>query len=282
MSRRLKYNIQNDIHFVTTNTSNRLPIFKDDRCCQILIDNLKFYRNKYQLKYFGYVIVPDHIHILIWFDLEKYPELTISKIIQGIKSYTAKEIIEYYHSRRQEPPLLSEKRIEQGLYSSRCEKNINLSRRQEPPLLLGKRIEQWLYSSRCEKNINLSRRQEPPLLSEKRIEQGLYSSRCEKNINLSRRQEPPLLSEKRIEQGLYSPRGKNHEQGLKYQIWQPSFWDYNVYSHDHFKEKLEYIHNHPIKHKLTENLADYKYCSWVNYEQQNHSVIKIETNFLLE
>ena len=253
MSRRLKYNIQNDIHFVTTNTSNRLPIFKDDRCCQILIDNLKFYRNKYQLKYFGYVIVPDHIHILIWFDLEKYPELTISKIIQGIKSYTAKEIIEYYHSRRQEPPLLSEKRIEQGLYSSRCEKNINLSRRQEPPLLLGKRIEQWLYSSRCEKN-----------------------------INLSRRQEPPLLSEKRIEQGLYSPRGKNHEQGLKYQIWQPSFWDYNVYSHDHFKEKLEYIHNHPIKHKLTENLADYKYCSWVNYEQQNHSVIKIETNFLLE
>jgi len=100
-----KYNQPGDIHFATFKTQNNRPIFKDEKCCLIFLEELDFYRQKYGLKIYGYVILPDHVHCLIYFNNEK---LTISKIIQGIKGVSARRIIDLYTQQgRQEHLLLS-------------------------------------------------------------------------------------------------------------------------------------------------------------------------------
>ena len=59
-------------------------------------------------------------------------------------------------------------------------------------------------------------------------------------------------------------------------IWQSSFYDFNIYSLKKFNEKLNYIHKNPIKHGLVDDVSKYKYCSWRNYELNDHSVFKID------
>jgi putative transposase len=88
-----KYN--EGMHFVTTKTYQNNTYFLDKTCCDILVEELDFYRKKYGFKIPGYGIMPDHLHLLVWWDVEKDKELTISKIVQGIKSVSAKRIIDY-------------------------------------------------------------------------------------------------------------------------------------------------------------------------------------------
>jgi len=86
------------------------------------------------------------------------------------------------------------------------------------------------------------------------------------------------------EQGLHATHkeSKNHKRGLKFKIWQPSFYDFNVYSIKKLREKLNYIHKNPIKHGLVKDISQYKFCSWPglgqdrrNYEMNDHSTFKI-------
>lgn len=175
-----KFNNPGDIHFVTFRTYKKYPYFKDEKCCLILLEELNYYRTKFSLKIYGYVILPDHIHCLIYFEDE---DLTISRIVQAIKGFTARRIIKLYSS-----------------------------------------IGSW--------------------------EQLLPATRPEAD--------------------------KQHFRKLKYKIWQPDFYDFNVQTDKKFWEKLEYIHNNPIKHRLTDDISKYKFCSWRNYELNDHSIFKID------
>jgi len=65
-----RYNVDS-IHFVTTKTFEKKPFFLDHKCCDILIENMDAYRDELLYKIFAYVIMPDHLHILIWFDVNK-------------------------------------------------------------------------------------------------------------------------------------------------------------------------------------------------------------------
>jgi len=54
MSKKLpKFNDLSYIHFITTNTNNRFPFFKDDELCQILADNIEFYEKKFNLEIYS-------------------------------------------------------------------------------------------------------------------------------------------------------------------------------------------------------------------------------------
>lgn len=83
-----KLNIDGHLHFVSTNVSQRRKIFLEEERCQALIDNIRFYRNKYKFKLVGYVIMPDHIHLLIWLPNRS----SISRVIGSLKSYVAKQL----------------------------------------------------------------------------------------------------------------------------------------------------------------------------------------------
>lgn len=75
-------------YFVTTAVQDRRALFRDSRLCQTLLANLRFYRDRMKFGLHGYVIMPDHVHLLI---TPRQPT-TISDIMRNLKSYTSKEI----------------------------------------------------------------------------------------------------------------------------------------------------------------------------------------------
>ena len=57
--------IDNTCYFVTTNIYRRQNIFNDDQTRRLLINVLSETRGKYHYLIHGYVIMPDHVHLLI-------------------------------------------------------------------------------------------------------------------------------------------------------------------------------------------------------------------------
>ena len=84
-----RYHIEGHIYYITTVTYGRLPIFTRPSFIIPLIDSLNFYRYKQQFKLVGYVIMPDHIHLMIW----PYGESTPTEIMRDFKKFTAVRII---------------------------------------------------------------------------------------------------------------------------------------------------------------------------------------------
>jgi len=80
-------------YFITTATYRRRPLFADRRLCRILEGNLRFYRDRMRFGLHGYVIMPDHVHLLV----TPQQTETISDIMRNFKSYTAREIREAVH-----------------------------------------------------------------------------------------------------------------------------------------------------------------------------------------
>src|SRR4030042_4414445 len=90
MSRFRQFTESEYCYFVTAGTRDRRPLFRDTPLCQLLVKNLQFYRDRMKFALHGYVIMPDHIHLLI---TPRQPA-SISDIMRNFKSYTSKEIQE--------------------------------------------------------------------------------------------------------------------------------------------------------------------------------------------
>jgi len=86
-----KYDIPGQAYFITTCTFQRKKIFQNEKCCQILLDNLEFYRKKFGFKLLGYVIMPDHFQFVIL----PGEKSTTSEIMRDLKKFSAKQISEY-------------------------------------------------------------------------------------------------------------------------------------------------------------------------------------------
>ncbi|PIY96293.1 MAG: hypothetical protein COY66_04625 [Candidatus Kerfeldbacteria bacterium CG_4_10_14_0_8_um_filter_42_10] len=169
-----KYNIPGQIHFVTIKTYKNRTFFKDSNCCNILLNEISFYNNKLNFRFFGYVIMPNHAHLLI----EPNDAINISKIIQCIKTVSAKKVKRYFffdHS-----------------------------------------TGSW--------------------------DDVVPATRREKTFHL----------------------------------WQPNFFDFNVYTESKFIEKLNYIHNNPVGAGLVDDIEDWVYSSWHNYHCRHSVPIKVE------
>ncbi len=62
-------------------------MLRDSAVCSLIIEDLKFYRKKHGFLLHGYVIMPDHLHILISLQASG----TISQIMHDFKSHTAQK-----------------------------------------------------------------------------------------------------------------------------------------------------------------------------------------------
>jgi REP element-mobilizing transposase RayT len=151
-----KYYLKNYYVFITTVTRDNQPIFSQEKFCDILVENLKFYRDKFRFKLLGYVIMLDHFHG-IFLPCSKG---NISQIMRDWKSYTSYQI--------------------------------------------------------------------------------------------------------------------NRLRNTKGQLWQKDFYEHTIRNKEDFREKLNYIHNNPIKAGLVEKLEDYKYSSYRNYYLNDNSIIYID------
>jgi putative transposase len=90
MGRRGRNNLAEEhFFFVTTTVIKFTPIFHDTRFCDILISNIKYYREKYKFTVLGYVIMPSHFHWIVQVNQEYG---SISDIMRDIKKFTAWQI----------------------------------------------------------------------------------------------------------------------------------------------------------------------------------------------
>lgn len=74
-------------HFVTCTILHWIPIFTRQESVRIIIDCIKFLQQKDNLKVFAYVILENHLHMLVSSD-------DLHKSMQSFKQYTAKQILE--------------------------------------------------------------------------------------------------------------------------------------------------------------------------------------------
>lgn len=59
-------------------------------------------------------------------------------------------------------------------------------------------------------------------------------------------------------------------------IWQPRYYDFNIWSRDKLEEKLNYIHENPLRAELVQKIEDYKWSSARWYESRTSVGIPIQ------
>jgi REP element-mobilizing transposase RayT len=74
-------------HFVTCTILHWLPLFTRQESVQIIIECLKFLQKNDNLKLYAYVILENHLHMVISSD-------DLHKTMQSFKQYTAKQLLE--------------------------------------------------------------------------------------------------------------------------------------------------------------------------------------------
>jgi putative transposase len=60
-------------------------------------------------------------------------------------------------------------------------------------------------------------------------------------------------------------------------FWQRRFYDFNVWSAEKLREKLEYMHANPVKVKLVLHPKDWPWSSWSHYVKGEEGLIPIDS-----
>lgn len=81
---------------MTTVTEHRKKIFREPMTCYLLLSNLAYHRFMMDFRLIGYVIMPDHLHLLLQ-PSEKNP---LSKIMKGIKGNFSRKYNEWKNNSR--------------------------------------------------------------------------------------------------------------------------------------------------------------------------------------
>jgi REP element-mobilizing transposase RayT len=84
-----RFHIKGHVYYVTTVVHDRLPIFTRPSFIIPLLDSLNFYRHKQDFKLLGHVIMPDHVHLILW----PFGPATVSEIMRDYKKFTSTRII---------------------------------------------------------------------------------------------------------------------------------------------------------------------------------------------
>ena len=78
----VRYNDTGHAHCLTFSCCQRLPLLRDPRACQVLIDSLAAARTRHEFDLWAYVIMPEHVHVVLCPRRSSY---SISTILAAIK-----------------------------------------------------------------------------------------------------------------------------------------------------------------------------------------------------
>jgi REP-associated tyrosine transposase len=95
-----KSNQPNILHYVTTVTFNRVPVFRSDHACELFVASLAETRQHCAFKLIGYMIMPDHVHLIL-----NPVGRSISDVIGRLKSSSARKILDWLREDRHEVSL---------------------------------------------------------------------------------------------------------------------------------------------------------------------------------
>jgi len=98
MPRWTNLRLNNYIYFITTKIKGFVPLFRDKKCIDIIIDNLNHYRKSHKFLIIAYIIMPEHLHLLIL----PYGNHSVSDFVRDFKKYTAKRMLECLKARNAE------------------------------------------------------------------------------------------------------------------------------------------------------------------------------------
>ena len=173
MPKRLKrYYGQGELHFLTFSCYRRLPLLGTVRARNLLVKELRKVREEYGFFLVGYVIMPNHLHMLVSEPKKK----TLSTVLQMLKQ--------------------------------RVSRKMRRSDRREPGTQL-----------------------------------RLAFPGCTENLS---------------------------------RFWQSRFYDFNVYSHNKKKEKLEYMHANPVQRRLVRHPKDWPWSSFSFYAKGEPGLVQID------
>ncbi len=85
-----RYDIPGDAHFLTFSCYKRLPLLARDRSRQWLLEALTLGRTRGQFQLWAYVIMPEHVHLVIW-----PQDAPISSILTTIKKSTSNKALNW-------------------------------------------------------------------------------------------------------------------------------------------------------------------------------------------
>jgi putative transposase len=166
-----RYYGRGDLHFVTFSCYRRLPLLRTIRARNLFVKTLGAIRDRYHFCLVGYVVMPEHVHLLI----SEPPQSTPSVILKVLKQRVARD-------------LRRKKRKAEG-----------------------------------------------------QLRFGFMPG----DADLPR-------------------------------FWQPRFHDFNVYSSYKLRQKLEYMHENPVKRGLVKNAANWMWSSYLFYEKGEAGLVKID------
>src|SRR5712692_1019258 len=85
-----KSNDPNVFHYTTSVCFKRVPVFHSERACELFIEALAETRRRCPFKLIGYVIMPDHVHMIM------SPLNRDIRIVMGrVKSTSARDILDW-------------------------------------------------------------------------------------------------------------------------------------------------------------------------------------------
>ena len=96
-----RYNDPGDAHSLTFSCFQRRPFLSKDRTCLWLIESLDSARRRHRFDLWAYVLMPEHVHLLIFPRTDDY---SISKILSAIKLPVTRRASAYM--RRHQPQAL--------------------------------------------------------------------------------------------------------------------------------------------------------------------------------
>jgi len=89
---RINQEDENLIHFITITTVEWIDIFTKPEYNKIIIDSLKFCRKNKELLLYEYVIMSNHIHLIV----QAKDGYKLSQIISDFKKQTTREILKFF------------------------------------------------------------------------------------------------------------------------------------------------------------------------------------------
>ena len=90
MSNKYKFHNPDALYFCTLTVVRWIDLFSRMAYRQILLENLKFCQDQKGLHVCGYVVMTNHLHLLVWVE----PRVKIGAVLRDFKSFSAKNILQ--------------------------------------------------------------------------------------------------------------------------------------------------------------------------------------------
>jgi putative transposase len=106
-----RFDQPNHCRFLTFSCYHRLPLFNNDRIKHAFIEHLAAVRDACEFQLYGYVVMPEHVHLMI---RPKLPQSPVSLVLRRLKGAFSHRVLERWKALR--APVLTRLRDADGLH----------------------------------------------------------------------------------------------------------------------------------------------------------------------